>query len=134
MDDELLFLAIHVSIFISSAEEVEENVLDMLQPQKDLKELTISCYGGVRFPSWVANPSFSMMEVINFENCENCTSLPALGLLSSLKHLVVKGLKKLKSIGAESYGVSCSNPYQSLVTLCFEDLTEWEYWDTNTPK
>ena len=51
-------------IVISRAEEVEENVLDMLQPQKDLKELTISRYVGVRFPSWVANPSFSMMEVV----------------------------------------------------------------------
>ncbi|KAH9726580.1 putative disease resistance protein [Citrus sinensis] len=114
-------------IVISRAEEVEENVLDMLQPQKDLKELTISRYGGVRFPSWG-------WRWFKFENCENCTSLPALGLLSSLKHLVVKGLKKLKSIGAEFYGVSGSNPFQSLVTLCFEDLPEWEYWDTKLEK
>ncbi|KAK9200460.1 hypothetical protein WN944_015658 [Citrus x changshan-huyou] len=115
---------------ISRDEAVEENVLDMLQPQKGLKELTIRYYGGVRFPSWVANPSFSTMEALILKNCENCTSLPTLGLLSSLKHLVVEGLKKLKSIGVEFYGESCSNPFQALVTLYFEDLPEWENWDT----
>ncbi|XP_024043855.1 putative disease resistance RPP13-like protein 1 [Citrus clementina] len=118
----------------SRDEALEENVLDMLQTQKDLKELAIRHYGGVRFPSWVANPSFSTMEVLTLKNCENCTSLPTLGLLSSLKHLVVNGLKKLKSIGVEFYGESCSNPFQSLVTLCFEDLPEWEHWDTKFDK
>lgn len=77
-------------------------MLDMLQPQKDLKELKIRHYGGVRFQSSVANPSFSMMEVLNLENCKNCTSL--LTRLSLVKHIVVKGLKKLKSIGVEFYG------------------------------
>ncbi|KAK9200420.1 hypothetical protein WN944_015617 [Citrus x changshan-huyou] len=74
--------------------------------------------------------SFSKMEVLKLENCENCTSLPSLGLLSSLKHLTIKGLMKLKSMGAEVYGEDCSKPFQSLEILCFENLPEWEYWDT----
>ncbi|KAH9782479.1 putative disease resistance RPP13-like protein 1 [Citrus sinensis] len=99
---------------------------------KELKnlQLTIMCYGGQRFPSWIGDPSFSVIEVLKLENCENCTSLPSLGLLSSLKHLTVKGLTKLKSIGIEVYGKDCSKSFQSLKILRFENLPEWEYWDT----
>ncbi|KDO39362.1 hypothetical protein CISIN_1g010426mg [Citrus sinensis] len=111
----------------SRNESREELVLGKLKPCTSIKKLTIKGYGGKKIPSWIADPSFSKMEVLGLENCENCTSLPSFGLLSSLKHLTVKGLRKLKSMG---YGEHCSNPFQSLETLWFEDLPEWEYWDT----
>ncbi|KAK9205493.1 hypothetical protein WN943_015760 [Citrus x changshan-huyou] len=119
------------SKFDSSRREVlEESVLDVLKPYPNIKKLTIMCYGGQRFPSWIGDPSFSVIEVLKLENCENCTSLPSLGLLSSLKHLTVKGLTKLKSIGIEVYGKDCSKSFQSLKILRFENLPEWEHWDT----
>ncbi|KAH9782464.1 putative disease resistance protein [Citrus sinensis] len=109
----------------------EELVLGMLKPCTNIKKLAIEGYGGKKFPSWIGDTSFfSKMEVLKLENCENCTSLPSLGLLSSLKHLTIKGLMKLKSMGAEVYGEDCSKPFQSLEILCFENLPEWEYWDT----
>ncbi|KAK9205495.1 hypothetical protein WN943_015762 [Citrus x changshan-huyou] len=119
------------SKFDSSRREVlEESVLDVLKPYPNIKKLTIMCYGGQRFPSWIGDPSFSVIEVLKLENCENCTSLPSLGLLSSLKHLTVKGLTKLKSIGIEVYGKDCSKSFQLLKILRFENLPEWEHWDT----
>ncbi|KAH9726521.1 putative disease resistance RPP13-like protein 1 [Citrus sinensis] len=119
------------SKFDSSRREVlEESVLDVLKPYPNIKKLTIMCYGGQRFPSWIGDPSFSVIEVLKLENCEHCTSLPSLGLLSSLKHLTVKGLTKLKSIGIEVYGKDCSKSFQSLKILRFENLPEWEHWDT----
>ncbi|GAY33148.1 hypothetical protein CUMW_005850 [Citrus unshiu] len=111
-------------------EEAEKNVLDMLQPHRDLKELTIKGYGGARFSSWIGDPSFSKMVVLTLENCENCTSLPSLGLLSSLKNLTIKRMKRIKSIGCEFYGESCLEPFKCLETLYFEDLQEWEHWDS----
>ncbi|KAH9782671.1 putative disease resistance protein [Citrus sinensis] len=81
---------------------VEEHVLDILQPHKCIKK-----------------------------NCNNCVSLPSLGLLSSLKHLAVKGLKKLKSIESEVYGEGFSMPFPSLKILRFENLPEWWHWDTD---
>ncbi|KAH9782475.1 putative disease resistance protein [Citrus sinensis] len=114
----------------SRKKDGEELVLGMLKPCTNIKKLAIEGYGGKKFPSWIGDTSFSKMEVLKLENCENCTSLPSLGLLSSLKHLTIKGLMKLKSMGAEVYGEDCSKPFQSLEILCFENLPEWEYWDT----
>nr|AKE49464.1 NBS-LRR disease resistance protein NBS49 [Dimocarpus longan] len=110
-------------------EAVEAETLDVLQPHKNLKELVIKGYGGIRFPSWLGDPSFSNMTVLRLQNCERCTSLPSLGLLSSLKYLSIEGMTRLKSIGSEIYGEGCLKPFQSLEILCFADLEEWEHWD-----
>ena len=123
------------SQFDNSRDEVMEGyavgVLDKLQPHKCIKNLAIKQYNGARFPSWLGDPLFSKMEVLKLENCWNCTSLPSLGLLSSLRELTIQGLTKLKSIGSEVYGKGFSKPFQSLEILSFENLPEWEYWDTN---
>ncbi|XP_044473773.1 putative disease resistance protein At3g14460 isoform X3 [Mangifera indica] len=107
----------------------EKEVLDLLQPHTNLRKLTIKCYGGLVFPSWVGDPSYSNMVVLRLENCEKCTMLPSLGQLSMLKALTIKGMVGIKRIGLEIYGENCSRPFPSLETICFEDLQEWEYWD-----
>lgn len=61
-----------------------KSVLDMLKPHTSLKELTIKCYGGTRFPSWLEDPLFSNIAMITLESCTNFRSLPSLGLLGSL--------------------------------------------------
>ena len=114
----------------SRNEALEKNVLDMLQPHRSLKELTVKCYGGTVFPSWMGDPLFSNIVLLRLEDCEKCTSLPSLGLLGSLKNLTIKGMRRLKSIGFEIYGEGCSKPFQALETLCFEDLPEWEHWNS----
>ncbi|GAY63340.1 hypothetical protein CUMW_224740 [Citrus unshiu] len=96
---------------------VEEHVLDILQPHKCIKKVAIRNYGGARFPLWIGDPLFSKIEFLELENCNNCVSLPSLGLLSSLKHLAVKGMKKLKSIESEVYGEGFSMPFPSLKIL-----------------
>lgn len=111
-------------------EALEKNVLDMLQPYRSLKELTVKCYGGTVFPSWLGDPLFSNIVLLRLEDCEKCTSLPSLGLLGSHKNLRIKGMRRLKSICFEIYGEGCSNPFQALETLCFEDLPEWEHWNS----
>ncbi|KAJ4723915.1 NB-ARC domain-containing disease resistance protein [Melia azedarach] len=103
----------------------------MLQPRINIKTLRITGYGGKRFPVWLGDPSFSSMETLELSNCKNCTSLPALGLFRSLKHLTIRQMRGLKKIGCETYGKDCSKPFESLETLHFEVLPEWEYWDTS---
>ncbi|XP_044470761.1 putative disease resistance RPP13-like protein 1 [Mangifera indica] len=114
----------------SQNEMVEERVLDMLRPHENLKELCIKSYSGCIYPTWVGDSSFSNMMVLKLENCENCTSLPVLGPLSSLKNLTIKRMTRLKSIGSEFYGKGCSKPFESLTSLCLEDLQELEYWES----
>ncbi|KAH9681532.1 putative disease resistance protein [Citrus sinensis] len=109
----------------------EKNILDMLKPHSNIKRLEIHSYGGTRFPSWVGDPSFSNVAVLILKNCRRSTSLPSLGQLCSLKDLTIVGMSELKSIGSEIYGEGCSKPFQSLQTLYFEDLQEWEHWEPN---
>ncbi|XP_006478530.2 putative disease resistance RPP13-like protein 1 [Citrus sinensis] len=120
------------SQFDSSREEVakEHTVLDMLQPHTNLKQLAITSYSGENFPMWIGDLSFSKMEVLELENCQNCTSLPSLSMLGSLKQLTIKGMTRLKSIGSEFYGEDILNTFKTLETLRFENLPEWECWDT----
>ncbi|CAL5331504.1 unnamed protein product [Camellia sinensis] len=82
---------------------VETEVLDMLQPHKNLKELHIKGYLGTRFPTWIEDPLFSNMAHLSLNNCGNCTFLPPLGQLLSLKKLFIRE------------------------TLSFKDMPEWEY-------
>ncbi|KAK0600944.1 hypothetical protein LWI29_019865 [Acer saccharum] len=108
--------------------EVHKKVLDMLQPHQNVEKLTINCYGGTKFSSWVGDRSFSKMTVLELVDCKKCTSLPSIGLLGSLKSLTIKGMNGVKSIGSEFYGEHCSNPFRSLETLNFVNLEEWECW------
>ncbi|XP_028052346.1 putative disease resistance protein At3g14460 isoform X1 [Camellia sinensis] len=109
---------------------VETEVLDMLQPHKDLKELHIKGYLGIGFPNWIGDPLFSNMADLSLDNCGNCVSLPPLGQLPSLKKLYIKGMSVLKHVDHEFYGQGSANPFQLLETLSFKDMPKWKYWYT----
>ncbi|KAL5802144.1 hypothetical protein ACOSQ4_030449 [Xanthoceras sorbifolium] len=128
--DLKVLLLVWGSQFDDSRNEVaEKNVLEMLRPHQQMEKITITCYGGTSFPSWVGHASFINITVLRLQSCEKCTSLPSLGLLTLLKDLTIKGMKVIKCIGSEIYGDE--KPFQSLKTLCFEDLSEWENWEPN---
>ena len=114
----------------SQNETIELNVLHFLQPNTNLKKLTIQSYGGLTFPYWIGDPSFSKMVCLELNYCRKCTLLPSLGRLSSLKKLCVKGMQGVKSVGIEFYGEPslCVKPFPSLEFLRFEDMPEWEEW------
>ncbi|CAL5331156.1 unnamed protein product [Camellia sinensis] len=109
---------------------VETEVLDMLQPHKNLKELHIKGYLGTRFPTWIGDALFSNMTDISLDNCGNCASLPPLGQLPSLKKLYITGMSALKHIGCEFYGQVGVQPFPLLKTLSFKNMPEWEDWYT----
>ncbi|CAL5331057.1 unnamed protein product [Camellia sinensis] len=107
---------------------VETEVLDMLQPPKDLKELRIKGYLGTGLPNWIGE--FSNMADLSLDNCGNCASLPPLGQLPSLKKLYIKGMSVLKQVGCEFYGQGGVQPFPLLESLSFENMPEWEDWYT----
>ncbi|KAL7212483.1 hypothetical protein ACSBR2_015220 [Camellia fascicularis] len=109
---------------------VETEVLDMLQPHKNLKELHIKCYLGTGFPTWIGDPLFSNMVHLSLDNCGKCASLPPLGQLPFLKELYIKGMSALKHVGCEFYGQGGTKPFPLLETLSFKDMPEWEDWYT----
>ncbi|KAJ4724574.1 Disease resistance protein [Melia azedarach] len=106
----------------------EIDVLDMLRPSGNLKELTIKNYGGANFPIWLRNSTLRNLVSLRFEGCNICTSLPTVGQLPFLKHLFIVGLAGVKSVGPEFYGSSDEVLFPSLETLYFEDMQEWKDW------
>ncbi|XP_044471329.1 putative disease resistance RPP13-like protein 1 [Mangifera indica] len=105
----------------------EKNVLDMLRPHQGLKELIISGYDGVYFPMWLEDPSFLNLALLTLENCYSCQILPSVGELPFLKHLVIKGMARIRSVGKGFYGYS-EVSFPSLETLSFQDMERWEGW------
>eukprot|EP00261_Vitis_vinifera_P026053 XP_010659172.2 PREDICTED: putative disease resistance RPP13-like protein 1 [Vitis vinifera] len=107
------------------------SVLEKLQPHSNLKELSIGCYYGAKFPSWLGEPSFINMVSLQLFNCKNCASLPPLGQLRSLQNLSIVKNDVLQKVGQEFYGNGPSSfkPFGSLQTLVFEEISEWEEWD-----
>ena len=104
----------------------ELQVLESLQPHKNLEKLIIAFYGGSKFPSWIGD-SFSKMVSLALKDCKKCSLLPTIGGLPFLEILHIQGMEKVKSIGAEFYG-ECKNPFATLKELRFEDMPEWESW------
>ncbi|GKV12654.1 hypothetical protein SLEP1_g23777 [Rubroshorea leprosula] len=111
-------------------EEDEMLVLDMLKPSKNLKELTISFYGGTRFPSWLGDPSFANIVHMNLNDCSKSMSLPSLGRLPSLRKLSIQGMNRVKKVGLEFYGddLPSTKRFPSLEILWFQNMVEWEHW------
>ncbi|XP_034705098.1 putative disease resistance RPP13-like protein 1 [Vitis riparia] len=107
------------------------SVLEKLQPHSNLKELSIGCYYGAKFPSWLGEPSFINMVCLQLSNCKNCASLPPLGQLRSLQNLSIVKNDVLQKVGQEFYGNGPSSfkPFGSLQTLVFKEISVWEEWD-----
>ncbi|KAK8273076.1 hypothetical protein V6Z11_D11G381500 [Gossypium hirsutum] len=113
----------------SRNKEVEEWVLDSLRPPKKLEQLVIQNYGGAKFSTWIADPSFKNMLSLELHDCKNCKSLPSIGRLLLLKDLSISGLDQVHKIGAELFGENQSNAFASLESLRFDNMLNWEEWD-----
>uniref|UniRef100_A0A2N9FCX9 NB-ARC domain-containing protein n=1 Tax=Fagus sylvatica TaxID=28930 RepID=A0A2N9FCX9_FAGSY len=106
--------------------ENDRDVLEQLVPHTNLKKLSISFYCSTRFPPWLGDFSFSNMVFLCLSKCKNCLDLPPLGQLPSLKVLIIEWMDSVKRVGPEFCGMD--NPFQSLETLTFEGMLEWEEW------
>ncbi|KAJ4724587.1 Disease resistance protein [Melia azedarach] len=106
----------------------ETDVLDMLRPNENVKELTIKNYGGTNFPIWLRDSTLLNVVILRFEGCNLCTSLPTVGQLPFLKHLFIVRMPAVRSVGREFYGSSAEVIFPSLETLYFEDMREWKDW------
>lgn len=107
--------------------EKESDVLDMLQPHRKLKVLSIKGYGGLEFSKWIGHPLLSSLTTVCLEGCNHCCLLPSLGQLPSLKKLSIKGLYAVEVVGLEFYGMA-RLPFPLLEILEFEDMKHWREW------
>ncbi|RHN65943.1 putative P-loop containing nucleoside triphosphate hydrolase, leucine-rich repeat domain, L [Medicago truncatula] len=122
--------------FCDRIEEMDESivesnvsVLEALQPNRNLKRLTISRYKGNSFPNWLRGCHLPNLVSLELRSCEICSLLPPLGQLPFLKELRISDCNGIKIIGKEFYGNnSIIVPFRSLEVLKFEQLENWEEW------
>ncbi|KAG6781663.1 hypothetical protein POTOM_014574 [Populus tomentosa] len=106
------------------------STMEKLEPNRNVKDLQIDGYGGIRFPEWVGESSFSKIVSLELSRCTNCTSLPPLGQLASLEVLSIEGFDKVVTVGSEFYGhcTAMKKPFESLKTLSFRGMPDWREW------
>ncbi|BFG41341.1 hypothetical protein CerSpe_276150 [Prunus speciosa] len=107
------------------AQESEE-VIEGLQPHKNLKKLVINGYPGIKFPNW-ALPN---LVIADFTNCGSCEHLPTLGNLPLLKMLSLQRMHGVTSIGTEFYGDGTDIWFPSLEELSISDFANLEEWSS----
>ncbi|GLT47456.1 hypothetical protein SLA2020_211540 [Shorea laevis] len=93
----------------------EDKVLRQLKPHHNLRWFTIEFFGGLEFPSWIGDPSFSKLEFLKLRGCQNVTSLPSLGQLPLLKELIISGMPEFNKDNC------FSGSFPSLEKLTLED-------------
>ncbi|XP_058721408.1 putative disease resistance RPP13-like protein 1 [Vicia villosa] len=98
LQDKKFLEEIHM-IFDGSVVESNVSVLDALQPNNNLKRLTIQNYNGNMFPNWLS-----------------CCDLP------NLVSLILQNCKGIKIFGNSSTNV----PFKFLEVLEFDSMPEWE--------
>ncbi|OAY73597.1 putative disease resistance RPP13-like protein 1 [Ananas comosus] len=105
-----------------------EEVLNKLQPHRNISKLTIDGYTGTKFPCWMGDPfALSQLTTLFLTHCysRETNVLPPLGRLPSLTSLSVTGVG-VEKLGDEFCGNSVAFP--SLERLEFKDMPKWEEW------
>ncbi|KAH7676556.1 P-loop containing nucleoside triphosphate hydrolase protein, partial [Dioscorea alata] len=76
--------------------DLQEQMLEALEPHSNLKYLGIYGYMGFKSPNWLMTPKFQRLEAIMLNGCRKWARLPAaLGLLPSLKSLELLGIENM---------------------------------------
>ncbi|KAG5099293.1 hypothetical protein JHK82_044345 [Glycine max] len=108
---------------------IERNVLEALQPNGNMKRLTVLRYDGTSFPSWFGGTHLPNLVSITLTESKFCFILPPFGQLPSLKELYISSFYGIEVIGPEFCGNDSSNlPFRSLEVLKFEEMSAWKEW------
>ncbi|KAL0921664.1 hypothetical protein M5K25_008761 [Dendrobium thyrsiflorum] len=107
--------------------DLDENVLDNLQPPKCLRNLRIERYMGTRSAIWMnnVNPIFNL-ERINLTCCLEWETLPPFGQLPFLKSLTLVNMPKVKWLESKFNGNDKYRAFPLLEKLYIERLQALE--------
>ncbi|GAB2279528.1 hypothetical protein Dimus_039355 [Dionaea muscipula] len=111
----------------------DEDVLDGLQPNPDLRRLEIRCYRGQRLPIWPSmdnlNSSFPNLVVVSLENWKWCQNVPMFHRLPSLKSLTLRYLGSVEYMESSNYKPASSTLFfPSLEELTLEGMDKLKGW------
>ncbi|XP_017984646.1 PREDICTED: putative disease resistance protein At3g14460 [Theobroma cacao] len=79
---------------------------------------------------WSEGSALSTIRFLCISDYNNCSSLPPFGQLPFLENLIIQRIGGVRSIGPEFYRMDLTfqKPFQSLKTLKFEAMLQWERW------
>ena len=105
-------------------------VAEALQPQPNLKSLSIYGYGDREWPNWMmVMSSLTKLKNLSLAACRACPCLPPLGRLPFLEELVISEVESVKYIGDEFLGLSSTIVFPKLKRLYFYEMGEWKQWE-----
>ncbi|XP_062079287.1 putative disease resistance protein RGA3 [Humulus lupulus] len=123
---DLLSLILIWDINASVNEADYKTALKELEPHPNLRELSISAYGGSEFSRWLL--LLKNLVKLSLSRCNGCHCLPPLDRLPNLKVLVVDELMKLEYILEKSSPIESKTPFPSLKELQLTNLPELKGW------
>lgn len=108
-------------------------ILEFLQPHANLRELQISGYCGMTFPSWLGDPSMCNLVSIKFYRCDQCIKLLDLKKLPNLRILSLDGLNMLEELNLglnTDHSVTVGFPI--LESIMVKDMPKLKSWEGPT--
>ncbi|KAL6520474.1 hypothetical protein OROHE_017062 [Orobanche hederae] len=115
----------------------DKQVLEGLEPHRNLKSLSVENYQGGEFPSWAVKMArLDRLVEIQLNKCCKCEKVPMLGHLPSLQFLEIIGLEKVKSIGGRGGSddfyadmeTKTAAAFPALRKFKLEDMSSLEKW------
>ncbi|XP_028549932.1 putative disease resistance protein RGA4 [Dendrobium catenatum] len=108
---------------------LDEYVLDKLQPPKGLRNLSVWSYRGARSAKWMNNVnSIFNLEKIELRDCLEWETLPPFGQLPFLKSLKLSGMPKVKWLESKFNGNDKYRAFPLLEELYIYGLEALEDW------
>ncbi|KAL0918812.1 hypothetical protein M5K25_010851 [Dendrobium thyrsiflorum] len=109
--------------------DLDENMLDNLQPPKCLRSLSIWRYMGARSAIWMNNVNLIFnLEIIELGNCNEWETLPPFGQLPFLKYLKLYDMPKAKWVKGKFKGNDKCHAFPLLEVLHISWLIALEDW------
>ncbi|KAL0904385.1 hypothetical protein M5K25_026483 [Dendrobium thyrsiflorum] len=112
--------------------DLDENVLNNLQPPKCLRNLSIKRYMGARSAIWMNNvdllSNIEKIEEIEFSDCMEWETFPPFGQLPFLKSLKLDEMPKVKWLEGKFNGNDKYHSFPLLEVLRIAKLKELEDW------
>ncbi|KAL7159857.1 hypothetical protein ABFS83_01G055000 [Erythranthe nasuta] len=112
-------------VLYSKEENIDEEVLEALEPYPNLETLLIKGFRGRRFPVWMSNSTMKKVVRIDISFCESFMHLPQLGELPHLKTLLLSNVNVEYIIEIEEEVVQSEN---TLISVQFPSLESLYLW------
>ncbi|RWR91775.1 putative disease resistance protein RGA3 isoform X1 [Cinnamomum micranthum f. kanehirae] len=106
-----------------------KEVIEILEPHSDLKELSVENYMGLEFPSWMMK-RLTNLKKISLWSCKRCEQLPPLGQLDFLESLEIDTMDAVKHIVEFDGSHNFKDLFPSLKDLHLRNMPNLEGWSS----